>query len=390
MKDIKDGFVEFVLNRASLHTNFVLVKFLPMNKTAHVGQGKILLIFILGCYSLAFGQEHGSHLTPAAPELIGQTKVAINDNTIKSDVDAKIMSEGTFSLGKGYLIQVPANHPTTPTEQKGTFTGVPHNGPVSIDMKLGFNMSGNPYPSGISVPHFIDDNPTITGALYFLEKDNSDSSSTSYATLTKAAYVSNGAKKEDDSFGYFGAGDESNWFINVAQGFFVHATSQSKLIFTNSMRRISKANPNAKLAKNVAQKSGLYWLNLNKEDGFYSQMAVGYSSSGTTAVDRGIDGKNINLDFYLTSIIDGDDYAVQGRPEFTLSDIVPLSYKVVASGAYTISLDHAIGIFEDKSQIVYLKDKKKSKVHNLSGGPYSFVSKAGTFENRFEIVYKPR
>jgi hypothetical protein len=156
------------------------------------------------------------------------------------------------------------------------------------------------------------------------------------------------------------------------------------------MRRISKANPDSKTSKTVAQKSGLYWLNLNSEDGLYSQMAVGYSSSGTFAVDRGIDGKNINLDFYLTSVIDGDDYAVQGRPEFTLTDIVPLSYKVVTSGAYTISLDHAIGIFEDKSQVIYLKDKKKSKLHNLSGGSYSFVSKAGTFEDRFEIVYKPR
>jgi hypothetical protein len=50
--------------------------------------------------------------------------------------------------------------------------------------------------------------------------------------------------------------------------------------------------------------------------------------------------------------------------------------------------DHAIGIFEDNSQVIYLKDKKKNKLHNLSSGPYSFVSKAGTFENRFEVVYK--
>jgi hypothetical protein len=360
-----------------------------MNVNTLFNDSKAVVFQVLFVFSVvAYGQDSQSSAIAKTPQINLQegSSIALEDKL--SAIGERIVKEDTFSLGKGYLIQVPADHSTVPSTYQGAFFGVPNNGTMHLEMKAGFNMVGNPYPSGINVHHFIDSNPTITGTVYFLKKNGADVSSTSYTTLTKTAYVSNGDKSEDASFGYFEAGDESNWFINVAQGFFVNASNDSKLLFTNRMRRISKANPDFKNSKSAAHKSSLYWLNLNSEDGLYSQMAVGYSSSGTFAVDKGIDGKNINLDFYLTSLIDRDEYAIQGRPEFTLSDIVPLSYKVLTSGKYTILLDHAIGIFEDNSQVIYLKDKKKNKLHNLNNGPYSFVSKAGTFENRFEVVYK--
>jgi len=53
---------------------------------------------------------------------------------------------------------------------------------------------------------------------------------------------------------------------------------------------------------------------LNADSGIYSQMAVGYSNKGTLKDDRGVDGKNINNEFYLTSLIGTDEYSVQGRP----------------------------------------------------------------------------
>lgn len=343
-------------------------------------KAKVLMAFF--SFTLVFGQEN-SVVNPNSQE---QTRELHEQITSVSQSIAG--SEDTFSAGKGYLIQLPKEHPITPTTYSGTFYGVPNNGTINIELKAGFNLAGNPYPSCINVAAFIDANTATTGTLYLLKKMDPGSSVTSYATLTKAAYVSNGSKSDDAVLGYFEAGDESNWFLNSAQGFLVYAPNDSKLIFTNSMRRIGRSEPDEKHPENSSPKKGWYWLNLNAEDGIYSQMAVGYSAEGSLSVDYGMDGRNVNQDFHLSSLIDNNDYAIQGRPEFDAIDVVPLSYKVGKEGKYSVSIDHVVGLFEGNAQAIYLRDKAKKKVHNLTVGAYSFFSEAGTFADRFEIVYE--
>ncbi|WP_264522310.1 G8 domain-containing protein [Flavobacterium sp. N1994] len=294
-----------------------------------------------------------------------------------------------FVSGKGYLIRLPWDHPTAATVWNGTFTGVANNGNITFAMTTGYNAVGNPYPSRLNVKDFIDGNTNISGPLYLWRKTN-DNNSTSYATLTKTAYVANGAIGGDTGTGYFNAGNEANWVLNVGQGFIVNATSNSNLTFTNSMRRSSNADQFFRASQTTVNtaNSGLYWLNLNASTGIYSQMAVGYSSEGTLAEDRGIDGRNINQEFYLTSLIGADAYSIQGRPDFQDTDIVPLSYKVSTAGNYTITIDHAVGVFSGGAQSIYLKDNLTNTINNLSAGAYAFTSAAGTFTNRFEIIYQ--
>ena len=117
-------------------------------------------------------------------------------------------------------------------------------------------------------------------------------------------------------------------------------------------------------------------------------MAVGYRSEGTVGFDKGIDGENINKEFYLTSLIGADEYSIQGRPDFDASDIVSLSYKAMTSGNYTISIDHTTGGFANTGQAIYLKDNLTNTLNNLNTTGYSFTTDAGTFNNRFEIVYQ--
>ncbi|MGC4040240.1 MAG: fibronectin type III domain-containing protein [Flavobacterium sp.] len=300
-----------------------------------------------------------------------------------------------FATGQSYLIRVPWDHPTAATVWGGTFTGVPNNGDIPVTVSTageptigyGYNAVGNPYPSRINVHDFIDGNTNISGTLYFWRKTN-DNTSSSYATLSKIAYVANGAAGGDTGTGYFNTGDESNWVINIGQGFFVKANSGSTISFTNSMRRSSNGNQFFRTSQNTDTVSGgLYWLNLTANTGIYSQMAVGYSSEGTLGVDRGIDGENINKDFYLTSLIDANEYSIQGRPDFNSDDIVPLAYKTATAGTYTISIDHASGIFSAGGQSIYLKDNLTSSLHDMGSGAYSFTTDAGAFGNRFEVVY---
>ena len=132
---------------------------------------------------------------------------------------------------------------------------------------------------------------------------------------------------------------------------------------------------------------GIYWLNLSDATNPISQMAVGYSQNATLDFDRGIDGKNINNDMYLASLINGEDYAIQGRSSFVDTDEVPLSFKVATAGNYTISIDQSSGIFS-QGQVIYLKDNVQNTIHNLSeSGAYNFTTAAGTFAERFEVVY---
>ncbi len=294
----------------------------------------------------------------------------------------------SFATAKGYLIRMPYNHPTVATVWNSSFTGTPNNGTIAFPMTTGYNAVGNPYPSRINVHNFIDSNPNITGSLYFWRKTN-DTYATSYATLTKMAYVANGAAGGDTGIGFFDFGDEANSVINIGQGFIVNATSNSNLNFTNSMRRSLNADQFFKTnSTQTSTNNGLYWLNLTNSAGIYSQMAVGYSSQGTLADDRGIDGKNINQEFYLTSLIGAVEYSIQGRPDFQNDDLVPLSYKAAAAGSFTISLDHTAGAFTGGLNSIYLKDNMTSFLHNLNNGAYTFTSAMGTFNNRFEIVYQ--
>ena len=130
----------------------------------------------------------------------------------------------------------------------------------------------------------------------------------------------------------------------------------------------------------------LYWLNLSSPSGYFNQMAVGYVSYATLGVDRGIDGLNINKAYYLCSIIDGNAYTIQGRPLFTVSDVVPLVFKIATSGDYTIDIDHLTGVFN--SQDIFIKDNLTNTIHDLKLAPYTFSSEVGTFNSRFEIIYQ--
>ena len=293
-----------------------------------------------------------------------------------------------FTTAKGYLIRMPWNHPTAPTVWNGQFTGVPNNGNVTFAMTTGFNAVGNPYPSRLNVHNFIDGNTNISGPIYFWRKTNNPSA-TSYATLTKIAYVANSAAGGDTGTGFFNAGDEPNWVINVGQGFIVQATSNTNLSFDNSMRRSSNSDQFFRNPTTVnTATNGLYWLNLTNSQGNFSQMAVGYSAEATVAEDRGIDGKNFNPEFFITSLIGQNEYAIQGRPEFADTDVVPLSFKVETAGSYSITIDHTAGLFTGTTQAIYLRDNQTGSIHNLRAGAYNFASAVGTFNNRFEVVYR--
>ncbi|MCZ8196935.1 MAG: T9SS sorting signal type C domain-containing protein [Flavobacterium sp.] len=286
-----------------------------------------------------------------------------------------------FAEGNGYLIRASnwfANAPAPEVNWMGTFTGVPNNGNVSLSVASGtYNAVGNPYPSTINADEFITAN-NLTEALYFWRKKNS-STSPSYATYTLAGGVGTAANTAG------GSSVVPNGIIQVGQGFIAKATSTS-LNFTNAMR-------NGELSTQFFRTSSIersrVWLNLSDNNGFVNQALVAYMPSATTGIDAAIDGRFLenNIPTQLSSLINGEEFAVQGKPVFTASDVVALGFKTQTEGNYTIAIDHVDGLFAN-GQEVFLKDNVTNAVHNLTNEPYNFTAPAGTANTRFEIVYQ--
>ncbi len=300
-----------------------------------------------------------------------------------------VASNNNFKVAKGYLIRAPKDYSsTTPAIYIGAFSGKPNSGTITFPMSIaetGFNAVGNPYPSQINVHGFLEVNTNISGILYFWRKRN-DQYATSYATLTRDDYAANTATGGDTGSTYFNGTASANWVLNVGQGFLVQATSATNLVFTNIMRRgENNANQFFRTSNKTTSTASKYKLNLSSTNGFFSQMALSYASDYTLGVDKGVDAFNINSN-YLSSSIEGLPYVIQGRPEFTVSDVVPLVYKIPVADEYTISIDLLVGVFA--GQDVFIKDKWTNVIHNLKTGPYTFASESGIFTDRFEVVYE--
>ena len=291
-----------------------------------------------------------------------------------------------FVAGKGYLIRLPIDHPTSPTIWNGVFTGgVPYNGTLNIsDLPIGkFYVTGNPYPSTISADQFISDNgigdnPFTAGdGIYFWRKTNNPNNS-SYATYTSAGGVASGGDE---------LGIVPNGVIQVGQGFLVKVPGTT-LTFNNGQRI---ANNSDQFLRKAPKERHRIWLNLSSSSDLrINQMLLSYMVNATQGIDSWIDGRYFkDSETALNSLLNDEEFAIQGRSlPFDSSDRVPLAFKAANSGNYSISLDHVDGLFSNRTQAIYLKDNVTNKEHNLNDGSYSFVSEVGTFNSRFEIVYQ--
>ncbi|MDK2773300.1 MAG: T9SS sorting signal type C domain-containing protein [Flavobacterium sp.] len=105
-------------------------------------------------------------------------------------------------------------------------------------------------------------------------------------------------------------------------------------------------------------------------------------------VDETIDGLMLSTNnSMLYSLLNNKEYVIQGRSlPFSDEDIVPLGFKSTTVDNYIISIENFDGLFENQN--VYLKDNYLNTIHDLKQSDYNFNSNAGTFNDRFEIVYK--
>ncbi len=309
---------------------------------------------------------------------------------------ASVLPTIPFSAGTGYLIRMPNEDPSnlgtgsdyylgnSTLTYNGIFTGTPNNGTVTLGSITPlasdeYYAVGNPYPSTISANLFLADNAT-DGTLYFWRKTNTVANSTgsAYATWTTLGAAASNVAPNDIV---------PNGTIQVGQGFIVKTgPAATTLKFTNAMRTSNNDNQFFK-TKQVAQKDRI-WLNLTDTNGVFSQALIGYMDGATVGVDNGIDGKYINdSEIALTSNINNEEYTIQGRPTFNVSDVVALNFKTDVAGNFTIAIDHADGLFAT-TQDIYLVDSKTGAETNLKTSSYNFTAASGIDNARFSLKYQ--
>lgn len=308
-------------------------------------------------------------------------------NTATNQYNSVDPATTVFEGAKSYLIRSPNNWISynadlSPAPQKfsGSFIGVPRNGIITYTMANtgnGFNAIGNPFPSVISLDDFINDNNTaIEGTLWFWRKFNEDNNLTSYTACTTVGCTTNNNATYIDSD-----------FISVGQGFIVKAKSgQTNLNFTSTMRSSGNVD---QFFRTTATTMDRFWLKMtnaaNKSTG---QNLIAYTPTATNDYDSGLDGLYLNessVAFYSKAAT--NDVVINARPSFEVNDVIPMHFKSNVADTYTFTLNQKEGIF-DGTQAVFLRDNYNNIVRNLTLDNYTFSTSAGTFTDRFDVIYQ--
>ncbi len=312
-------------------------------------------------------------------------RIRIYDGTLA--VNTWVVTSGDFAAGKGYMFRAPnvfddGFYPNAYT-WTGNFKGIPQNGPITAEFtNLGnYQSIGNPYPSNINRDAFHTENPNI-GALYFWTN--------SFGVDVNGNYLGNNWKVINilgESVSPTDGSNEPVDYIAVGQGFLARTyNNEAEVLFNNQMRTTT----NATFYKVATTENHKYWLNLQQEIQSLNQMLVSYNENSTNELDFGIDSSLLNYSgSALYSLIQNSEekFAIQGRAlPFNPMDIVPLGFKAIQAGSYTISLSNFDGLFAE-GQEIYLRDKFTQVEHDLKTSNYDFVSEQGTFNERFEVIY---
>ncbi len=243
-----------------------------------------------------------------------------------------------------------------------TFRGVANNGNYSFPIvnntnKTDWNLVGNPYPSSILLDELINvtNNPDITGTVYLWDRTISD-----YRPLNNL---------------------NAGTLIAAGQGFFVEATTNSNISFTNAMRSASTSN-----FLRTQNTMNLFALSISGTN-LYNRADIAFGNAGTTAFDHGYDARKLRSNSGLalyTFDNSNNNLCVQALPEITAPVVVPVGLEAPA-GTYDITIEECD---IDPTINVYLEDN--GTLFNLRNGSYNFtLAQASNLTNRFKLHFQP-
>lgn len=357
--------------------------------------------------------------SPVAGYTLGEVSSnTLGDKYFSFDPDtddwAQESSATKMTVGQGYIIRAPQDYdPVAAAPYSAVFVGVPNNGGYSL---TGVNpdksyLLGNPYPSALDADKFLTDNANVLDGTIYFWTHNTAITDNEYTSDDYASYnLVGGVGIDNVPFAAGGVvatsgGEKPSGKIASGQGFFVSSKiapiSGSTVVFNNSMRvgvgvitgdnsQFFKIGNTKVKSVNTIEKHRI-WLNLSNDRGAFKQTLIGYVTGATNGHDGPFDGESFDgneyVDFY--SVNQDKNLVIQGRSlPFEETDTVPLGYSTTIESVFTINIDAVDGLLVD--QAVFIEDKETKAIHNLKDGAYSFMTKIGTFNDRFVLRYANR
>ncbi|MDR7212672.1 hypothetical protein [Flavobacterium piscis] len=318
----------------------------------------------------------------------------------------EVAATTTMIPGKGYIIRTPkaglwgnGENVIFPYAQPVQFVGIPNNGNILGEAVVTgkFYLIGNPYPSALDADKFLFPNPNpnnsdiLDGTIYFWTHNTAIQPSGFKYVYSSNDYASyNGVGGIGTLPAYLG-GVLPSGKIAAGQSFFALAKASGNIQFNNTMRIEGNNNqffkPGKTAKPNLLERHRL-WLNMTNAQGAFKQILIGYIQGATNGLDNNFDGVSLDanafIDFYSTN--SGSNLVIQGRAlPFSDTDEVPLGYRTIIAGDFTISIDHADGLLTNHA--VFLHDMMTNTLHDLRVSGYTFNTVPGTFKNRFVLKY---
>lgn len=285
---------------------------------------------------------------------------------IRSFRNANRLNSGNLSVGRGYSLRQDANG-------LAIFDGIINNGTINVAVTnttsvgfgitpSGFNLLSNPYPSALDWSLV---NTNSTGV------PNSAVSIFNGSTYTATNVVASG------------------------QGFFVKATNNGNITFTNAAR-INNATSNNTFLRTEEKQKLLYVYVKNINGGFNDALAISLNEDATSNFDSKFDLTKIfqaaaPSSPLLFSMANGTRFSLDVRPKLTTDIIIPISLIVNENNDYVFSTSNLDEWYKDYS--VFIKDSINGNVTllNLKTTRGYIFSKATTDtdrDTRFSLVIK--
>jgi hypothetical protein len=316
----------------------------------------------------------------------------------------------TTTAGRGLIARVAQAAPFVDGVATATITvvldGVANNGDVTLTASnspallnggRSHVLLGNPYPSAIDGNKFLEENTDLDGALYVWNSTTPYMGTglynqADYLTYTKAGFVLPTPLSSISAFtGKIPSGQAFMAKILPAAISPASTARTATITFNNCMR---VTGDNSIFFKNTAQNdvTDRFKVNMTGANGVFSEILVAYLPQATLGYDRMYDaGRNSVSSAQLYSIFedDGKRLAINARPPFFNTDVVPVGFRKTgtATETFTFSLTDKEGVFSTGSVPVYIHDKVLNTYHDLTAGSFDFTTGLTTVDTRFELVY---
>ena len=325
-------------------------------------------------FNLNYNTSTTPDLVPSFPTVLGydESRLLTSPSTTYMGFDKGWFSPAATDLlerGRGYAVHLPAS-------AKVDFVGALTTGNVNRSLSRtvvtggGYHLLGNPYPSPlnwsqVTIPAGLD------GAMYVYESTAAYGGT--YRTYTNGV---------------------GNPRIALGQGFFVRASANTSLTFTNAARQTTLLPQTAFYRGATAETRPLLQLTLRGASApALADETYVYFENGATA---GIDGKYDALKIQhntggaptVWALAAGTELAINGLPTLAATTTVALGVALPTAGTFTFEAAQLLNL---TTATVYLRDAVTGQVINLRQQPsYSFrASAAGPQAARFSLSFEP-